>query len=61
MSMPVSDMIQLGTAPNLTPQMIADMALEADREARRLVKAGDLLAAANARRESNALCELFRG
>jgi hypothetical protein len=57
--MPVSDMIRLGTAGKLTSQMIADMALEADREARRLVKAGELKAAANARRESIALCELM--
>ena len=57
--MPVSDMIRLGTAGKLTSQMIADMALEADREARRLVKAGELKAAANARRESIAHCELM--
>lgn len=57
--MPVSDLVRLGTA-NLTNQMLADMALEADRDARRLVKQGDLLAAANARRESMALCELLK-
>ena len=57
--MPVSDMMRLGTVKTLTPQMVADLALEADREARRLVREGDLIAAANARRESIALCELL--
>lgn len=57
--MPVSDMIRLGTVERLTNQQIADMALEADREARRYVREGDLIAAAHARRESIALCELL--
>ena len=57
--MPVSDMVRLGTA-NLTNQMLADMALEADRDARRLVREGRLPEAANARRESIALCELLK-
>ncbi len=58
--MAVSDIIRLGIAQPLTNQQVADMALEADREARRLVRAGDLTAAAAARRESIALCELMR-
>lgn len=36
--MSVSDMIRLGTAA-LTPQQLADMALEEDQRARRLMKA----------------------
>ena len=36
--MSVSDMIRLGTA-DLTPQQLADMALEQDQTARRLMKA----------------------
>lgn len=35
--MTVSNIVRLGTG-NLTPQQLADMALEADREARRLAK-----------------------
>lgn len=57
--MPVSDMIRLGTSGHLTNQMIVDMALEADREARRLRKAGDLVKAAEADLESARLCELL--
>lgn len=58
--MPVSDLIRLGTAGKLTSQQIADMALQADREARRLRRAGgDLAAAAQADAESEALCRLL--
>lgn len=60
MLMPVFDLVRLGTAGTLTNQMLVDMALQADREARRFVTQGDLKAAANARRESIALCELLK-
>jgi Xaa-Pro aminopeptidase len=58
--MPVSDMIRLGTSGHLTNQQIADLALEADREARRLRKVGgDLVKAAEADKESEQLCSLM--
>ncbi len=45
----------------LTPQLLADFALEADRERRRALKAGDLAQAVTHLRERNALIELARG
>lgn len=57
--MPVSDMLRLQTA-NLTSQQIADMALEADREARRLRREGDLDAARLAEQERDQLAEMFQ-
>lgn len=57
--MPVSDMLRLQTA-NLTSQQIADMALEADREARRLRRGGDLDAARLAEQERDQLAEMFQ-
>ena len=56
--MPLSDIIRLGLDANMTPQQIADQALIADREARRLTKLGHP-AANDARAEANALADEF--
>lgn len=54
--MPISDIIRLRTGA-LTNQQLADMALEADREARRQRKlGGDLVRAAEAEQERDLLC-----
>ena len=59
--MPVSDMIRLGTAPGMTNQQLADLALQADHERRRAIMSGDLTLAVMAQRERNALCALIGG
>lgn len=57
MLMPVSQIVRLGTGA-LSPQQLTDFALEADRERRRALTAGDLRTAVVALRERNALLEL---
>jgi hypothetical protein len=46
-------------APRMTPQQIADQALIADQEARRLERLGDPRAA-DARAEADAIADFFR-
>lgn len=57
--MPISDIIRLGLdVPPMTPQQIADQALIADREARRLARIGHP-DAFDARIEADALADEF--
>lgn len=56
--MPVSDILRLGLDNKMTQQQIADQALVADREARRLERGGDPRAA-DARAEANAIADEF--
>lgn len=57
--MPVAHILKLRLdVPKLTAQQLADMALAADREARRLEYAGDDRALA-AREEANAIADEF--
>jgi hypothetical protein len=51
--MPVSDMVQ---GAGLTPQQVADLALEEDRAARRALARGDAPAAWDHTVERDALC-----
>lgn len=56
--MPVAHVLSLGLdLPRLTAQQLADMALEADREARRLERADDPRAA-DVRREADAIADI---
>ena len=58
--MPLATIFALGLdAPKMTPQQIADQALIADQEARRLECAKDTRAA-DARQEANAIADIFR-
>lgn len=56
--MPLSDILRLGLDNHMTPQQIADQALIADREARRLERSRDPRALA-ARTEANAIADEF--
>lgn len=57
--MPIADILRLGLdTPRMTPQQIADQALIADREARRLAKEGHE-EAWNARDEADAIADEF--
>ena len=58
--MPLASILALGLdSPKMTSQQIADQALIADREARRLERYGDPRAA-DARQEANAIADCFR-
>ena len=57
MFMPISDLIRLGTG-HLTAQQLAAMALEADRESRRLLSEGMLEEALREALERDTLCDL---
>jgi len=56
--MPVADILRLGLA-NMSPQQIADMALEEDRAAREAARRGDTDAARLHDMESAKLCALL--
>lgn len=57
--MPLASILSLSLdRPRLTAQQLADMALDADREARRLESASDPRAE-EARREANAIADEF--
>ncbi len=56
--MPISDLPRRELA-NMTPQQLADLALAADQERRRLLKAGDAEGAAAWACESERLSTLF--
>lgn len=57
--MPLASILSFNLdTPRLTAQQLADMALAADREARRLERAGDARADA-ARQEANAIADEF--
>jgi len=57
--MPISDLPQR-ELDKMTPQQIADLALAADMERRRLERAGDNTGAASWDRESERLAAAFR-
>jgi hypothetical protein len=57
--MPLASILALKLdAPRMTPQQIADQALQADQEARRLERSGDVRARA-ARIEADAIADIF--
>lgn len=56
--MPVSHIDPRALA-KMTPQQIADLALQADQESRRLARAGDAAAAALWEQESAQLCAVL--